>query len=147
MIDNYKVITLCGSTKFKDAFIEVQKQLTLQGYIVISVGLFCHSGDDEAWDDGVKEMLDDMHKRKIDMADEIMVIDVDDYIGESTEREIEYAKSQGKFIYFYNHPEAYYDDVGGFHDSGMGWNPNGNWCGECSKLNCKNCPNIIKGVK
>ena len=144
MIDNYKVITLCGSTKFKDVFIEAQKQLTLQGYIVISVGLFGHSGDDEAWDDGVKEMLDDMHKRKIDMADEIVVIDVDGYIGESTESEIEYAKSKGKFISFYSHPEAYYDDVGGFHDSGMGWNPNGNWCGECSKLTCRECPNVVK---
>lgn len=142
MIDNYKIITLCGSTKFKDAFIEAQKKLTLQGYIVISVGLFGHSGDDEVWDDGVKEMLDDMHKRKIDMADEIMVIDVDGYIGESTESEIEYAKSQGKFISFYNHPEAHYDDIGGFHDSGMGWNPNGSWCGECSKLSCRECPNI-----
>ena len=141
MIDNYKVITLCGSTKFKDAFIEAQKQLTLKGYIVISVGLFGHSGDDEVWNDGVKEMLADMHKRKIDMADEIMVIDVDGYIGESTESEIEYAKSKGKFISFYSNPAAYYDDIGGFHDSGMGWNPNGNWCGECSKLNCKNCPN------
>ena len=110
MIDNYKVITLCGSTKFKDAFIEAQKQLTLKGYIVISVGLFGHSGDDEVWDDGVKEMLDDMHKRKIDMADEIMVIDVDGYIGESTKSEIEYAKSKGKFISFYSNPAAYYDD-------------------------------------
>lgn len=108
MIDNYKVITLCGSTKFKEAFIETQKQLILQGYIVISVGLFGHSGDDEAWNDGVKEMLDDMHKRKIDMADGIMVIDVDDYIGESTKNEIEYAKSKGKFISFYNHPEFHH---------------------------------------
>ena len=141
MIDNYKVITLCGSTKFKDAFMNAQKELTLKGYIVISVGLFGHSGDDEVWDDGVKEMLDDMHKRKIDMADEIMVIDVDDYIGELTKKEIEYAKSRGKFIYFYSHPEAYYDDIGGFHDSGMGWNPNGNWCGECSKSTCRRCPN------
>ena len=75
------------------------------------------------------------------MADGIMVIDVDDYIGESTKNEIEYAKSKGKFISFYSNPAAYYDDIGGFHDSGMGWNPNGNWCGECSKFNCKNCPN------
>lgn len=142
MIDNYKVITLCGSTKFKDAFIEAQKQLTLQGYIVISVGLFGHSGDDEAWNDGIKEMLDDMHKRKIDMADGIMVIDVDGYVGESTESEIEYAKSKGKFISFYSNPAAYYDDIGGFHDAGMGWNPNGNWCGECSKSTCRECPNI-----
>ena len=68
----YKVITLCGSTRFKDQFIEAQKRLTLEGNIVISVGLFGHSGDDEVWNVGTKEMLDDMHKRKIEMADEIL---------------------------------------------------------------------------
>ena len=73
---NYKVITLCGSTMFKEAFIEAQKRLTLEGNIVLSVGLFGHSGDEEVWDEGKKEMLDDMHKRKIDMADEIFVINV-----------------------------------------------------------------------
>ena len=84
MIQNYKVITLCGSTRFKDQFIETQKRLTLEGCIVISVGLFGHSGDEEVWKPGTKEMLDDMHKRKIDMADEIFVINVGGYIGEST---------------------------------------------------------------
>lgn len=105
MVKNYKVITLCGSTRFKDEFLKVQKDLTLQGNIVISVGLFGHSGDSEAWenmDEGTltktKEMLDDMHKRKIDMADEIFVINVDGYIGESTKSEIEYAKSLGKKV-------------------------------------------------
>lgn len=96
MIRQYKVITLCGSTRFKDAFIEVQKRLTLEGNIVISVGLFGHSGDDEVWTDGTKEMLDDMHKRKIDMADEIFVINVGGYIGFSTRSEIEYANAHGK---------------------------------------------------
>ena len=71
MQDIYKVITLCGSTRFKDAFMETQKRLTLEGNIVISVGLFGHSGDDEVWTGNTKEMLDDMHKRKIDMSDEI----------------------------------------------------------------------------
>ena len=68
---------------------------------MISVGLFGHSGDDEVWDgmdegamSETKRMLDDMHKRKIDMADEIFVIDVDGYIGESTRSEIEYALSK-----------------------------------------------------
>jgi len=105
MVKQYKVITLCGSTKFKDEFLKVQKDLTLQGNIVISVGLFGHSGDNEVWesmDEGTltktKEMLDDMHKRKIDMADEIFVINVGGYIGESTKSEIEYAKSTGKKI-------------------------------------------------
>ena len=85
MVGKYKVITLCGSTKFKDQFLEVQKKLTLEGNIVISVGLFGHSGDNEVWTEGTKEMLDDMHKRKIDMADEIFVINVNKYIGESTD--------------------------------------------------------------
>ena len=47
MVGKYKVITLCGSTRFGDAFIEEQKRLTLGGNIVISVGLFGHSGDDK----------------------------------------------------------------------------------------------------
>ena len=110
MVGKYKVITLCGSTRFKDEFMEAQKRLTLEGNIVISVGLFGHSGDNEVWenmDEGTltatKEMLDDMHKRKIDMADEIFVINVGGYIGESTRSEIEYAKKTGKAIR-YLHP-------------------------------------------
>lgn len=105
MVGNYKVITLCGSTRFKDAFLEAQKRLTLEGNIVISVGLFGHSGDDEVWEGMSKDtltrtkiMLDDMHKRKIDMADEIFVINVGGYIGESTASEIEYARSTGKTV-------------------------------------------------
>ena len=98
MVGKYKVVTLCGSTRFKDAFLEAQKQLTLQGIIVISVGLFGHSGDNEVWIEGTKEMLDDMHKRKIDMADEIYVVNVDGYIGSSTKSEIEYALAKGKKV-------------------------------------------------
>ena len=101
MIGKYKVITLCGSTKFKEQFLEVQKRLTLEGNIVISVGLFGHSGDDEAWTEGTKEMLDDMHKRKIDMADAIFVINVNGYIGDSTLSEIKYAKMRGKEIIYF----------------------------------------------
>ena len=101
MQGKYKVVTLCGSTKFKDEFMAVQKKLTLDGCIVISVGLFGHSGDDEVWTEGTKEMLDDMHKRKIDMADEIFVVNVDGYIGNSTKSEIEYAKSKGLPIRYY----------------------------------------------
>ena len=82
MVGKYKVITLCGSTRFKDAFIETQKRLTLEGNIVISVGLFGHSGD------------------KIDMADEIFVINVGGYIGSSTKSEIEYALAAGKSVLY-----------------------------------------------
>ena len=98
MVGKYKVITLCGSTRFKEEFYQIQKELTLQGNIVISVGLFGHSGDNEVWTEGTKEMLDDMHKRKIDMADEIFVINVDGYIGSSTKSEIEYAIKHNKKV-------------------------------------------------
>ena len=98
MIQNYKIVTLCGSTRFKEQFLEAQKRLTLEGSIVISVGLFGHSGDDDVWKPGVKEMLDDMHLRKIDLADEIFVINVGGYIGESTKREIAYAAKTGKTV-------------------------------------------------
>lgn len=107
MIDinkKYKVITLCGSTKFKDDFIRVQKELTLKGYIVLSVGLFGYSGDNEVWAEGIKEMLDDMHKKKIDMSDEIYVINKNGYIGESTKSEIEYAKNHNKKIRYLINP-------------------------------------------
>lgn len=100
MVGKYPVITLCGSTRFKDQFLEAQKRLTLAGNIVISVGLFGHSGDDEVWTEGTKEMLDDMHKCKIDMADRIYVINVNGYIGSSTRSEIEYARKKGKQVLF-----------------------------------------------
>ena len=94
MVKNYKVITLCGSTRFKDEFLKVQKELTLKGNIVISVGLFGHSGDSEVW-----ENMDEgtLTKTK-DMADEIFVINVGGYIGDSTKSEIEYAKAHGKKV-------------------------------------------------
>ncbi len=112
MVGKYKVITLCGSTRFKDAFMEANKRLTLEGNIVISVGLFGHSGDREVWENmeedtltRTKEMLDDMHKRKIDMADEIFVINVGGYIGSSTRSEIDYARAHGKAVRYLVDPE------------------------------------------
>lgn len=98
MVGKFRVVTLCGSTRFKDAFMEAQKRLTLAGNIVISVGLFGHSGDNEVWTEGTKEMLDNMHKRKIDMSDGIYVINVGGYIGESTRSEIDYAIRNGKTV-------------------------------------------------
>lgn len=100
MIKNYEVVTLCGSTRFKDDFIKAQESLTLDGYIVISVGLFGHADGkyEHEITPKVKVMLDDMHKRKIDMADSIFVINRNNYIGESTLAEIEYAMSTGKRV-------------------------------------------------
>ena len=112
MVGKYKVVTLCGSTRFKDEFMKAQKDLTLKGNIVISVGLFGHSGDKEVWENmdedtltKTKIMLDDMHKRKIDMADEIFVINVNGYIGDSTRSEIEYAIKHGKKVNYLENKE------------------------------------------
>lgn len=96
-----KVITLCGSTKFKKQFEEVNAKLTLQGHVVISLGFFEQS-------EGIKirpeqaALFESIHYKKIDLADEIFVIDVDNYIGESTQKEIEYAKRKGKGIFYYS---------------------------------------------
>lgn len=92
-----KTITLCGSTKFKDQYMDAQKKLTLDGNIVISVGLFGHA-DAEPLTVEVKAILDNLHLRKIDMSDEIYVINVGGYIGKSTGREIGYALKHGKIV-------------------------------------------------
>ncbi len=101
MVGKYEVVTLCGSIKFKSDFIKVQKDLTLKGFIVISVGLFGDSEDTELLSDSVITMLGDMHKRRIDLADSIFVINKGGYIGESTRSEIEYAEKNGKTVYYY----------------------------------------------
>ena len=90
---NYKIITLCGSTKFKKEFIEVNEKETLAGNIVLSVGIFGHSDKYQLTNDQ-KEKLDNLHKKKIDLSDEIFVINKNGYIGDSTKSEIEYAKNK-----------------------------------------------------
>ena len=99
MIHEYKIITLCGSIKFKDEFMKVQEKLTLEGNIVLTPNFFNNIKKEDI-DEKTKEMLDEMHKQKIDISDEIYVINVSGYIGESTKSEIEYAKSKGKKIYY-----------------------------------------------
>ena len=123
MVNGFKVITLCGSTRFKEEFLEIQKRLTLEGNIVISVGLFGHSGDDVVWTEGVKDMLDRQHLAKIDLADEIFVINVGGYIGDSTRREIAYAEFKDKTISYLEEfkKASIYDNsiaIEELHDSG-----------------------------
>lgn len=95
------VVTLCGSTRFKDIYIKATRDETLAGRIVISVGLF---GREEGLEqDGpIKAKLDELHLRKIDICDEILVLNVDGYIGSSTAAEITYAMKHGKTIRFLN---------------------------------------------
>ena len=96
MVGKYKVITLCGSTKFKDAFLREQKRLTLEGCIVLCP-LF-PAPDDPPISDEQLALLRKLHLQRIDMADEVLVIDADGYIGSQTQKEIEYARSKGKKI-------------------------------------------------
>lgn len=106
-----KIICLCGSTRFTDQMLIKQWEFTKQGCIVVS---WCalpesyfngpektHIGDQE----GVKELVDEVHKRKIDLCDEVFVLDVDGYIGESTQSEIEYAEKIGKPIRYLEEEE------------------------------------------
>ncbi|WP_145415538.1 hypothetical protein [Paenibacillus xylanexedens] len=99
-----KIITLCGSTKFKEQFEEVNAFLTLQGNIVISLAFFEQSEGFEI-NEKQAELLGNLNFRKIDISDEIFVIDVKGYIGSSTKREIEYAKEKGKAIRYYSNVE------------------------------------------
>lgn len=104
--EQFPIITLCGSTKFKNEFEEVNKHLTMAGMVVISVGVFGHSDPTLGEELKVlKPQLDAIHKQKIDMADAIFVINVNGYIGESTKSEIEYAKEQGKKIFYWEEKE------------------------------------------
>jgi hypothetical protein len=98
--DRPAVVCLCGSTRFKDDINRENARLTLEGKIVISLGLFGHTDmPDHDWTtDGtdLKRMLDNLHKRKIDLADEVFIVNVGGYIGESTRGEIDYAEASGK---------------------------------------------------
>lgn len=98
-----KIVCLCGSTRFYKEFVWANYYETMKGHIVLSVGFFTNSSEeahgghvDISPDD--KKKLDELHKRKIDLADEVFVINVRGYIGESTRSEIDYAIAAGKPI-------------------------------------------------
>ncbi|XEC96589.1 hypothetical protein AB6A23_08625 [Paenibacillus tarimensis] len=96
-----KVITLCGSTKFKEQFEKANAYLTLQGNVVISLGMFEQSEEIEITEE-LEALFGKIHLKKIDMADEVFIIDVNGYIGDSTRKEVEYAKSLGKAIRYFS---------------------------------------------
>jgi hypothetical protein len=97
-----EVVTLCGSTRFQTEFERVNREMTMQGKIVISLGVFGHlEMPDYNWDDSdLKQMLDTLHKRKIDIADRVHIINPDLYLGVSTRCEIRYAYAVGKRVTF-----------------------------------------------
>jgi hypothetical protein len=93
-----KIICLCGSTRFIDKFHEINLVETLKGNIVLSVGAIARTADghlNPMVTDDVKTKLDVLHFRKIDLADEVLILNVSGYIGDSTRREIAYAHSIG----------------------------------------------------
>ena len=92
-------ITLCGSTKFKDEFTMINTKLTLAGHIVYSVASFIHSEENTITEEQ-KKKLDLIHLKKINESDAIVVLNVDNYIGESTGKEIEWAKINDKIIFY-----------------------------------------------
>lgn len=94
-----KIVCLCGSTRFEKEFIQANRYYTLQGWIVLSVGVFVHNSDIQI-SPKQKAELDELHKRKIDLCDLVCVINVDGYIGESTKSEIVYAKKKGKQVVY-----------------------------------------------
>ena len=101
-----EIVCLCGSTRFMDAYNDARKSLTLQGKIVLSVEIVTYdqATDPQIHDPETKRMLDELHLRKIDLADRVHILNVPTdemphgYIGESTANEIAYAKEQGKVI-------------------------------------------------
>jgi hypothetical protein len=90
------VVTICGSTRFRAEMTEANRVMTLKGRIVLAPGVFGHDGDEMA--DEQKAALDELHLRKIDMSDEVLVVNPGGYIGESTRREIAYALQTGKTV-------------------------------------------------
>jgi len=98
--DKPKIVCLCGSGRFKDAFEQAEFDETLKGNIVLTIG--CNTKDIARTGDlsHYKPMLDELHLRKIDLADEVLILNVGGYIGESTKRELEYARQHNKEIRF-----------------------------------------------
>lgn len=103
-----QVVTLCGSTKFKQAFIEANFRETMLGRIVLSVGLYGHA-DREVYNPTPEEKraLDELHFRKIDLSDMVLFLNVDDYLGVSSLNELDYARRLGKRVRWLNLPSKW----------------------------------------
>lgn len=102
-----RIVCLCGSTRFGDAFREANLRLTLEGAIVLSIGCDMKTDTDLAAagalgkdPEAVKRDLDELHRRKIDLAGEVLVVSRDGYFGPSTAGEIAYAVAHGKTVRF-----------------------------------------------
>jgi hypothetical protein len=97
------IVTLCGSTRFKTEFEIANRTETLAGRIVLSCGVWGHA-DGEVLSEDQKQALDGLHKRKIDLSDEILVVNPGGYVGASTSSEIAYARAAGKRVRYLFEP-------------------------------------------
>ncbi len=103
MPDRPEIVCICGSTRFVEEMLAANRELTFAGVIVVAPGVFAHPGDretDEKITNEQKTALDALHLRKIDLADRVLVINPGGYIGDSTSREIAYARATGKPVSF-----------------------------------------------
>jgi hypothetical protein len=103
--DRPRIVCLCGSTRFYREYVEANYAETMKGRIVLSVGFYPHAtsvmhGEGVGVTPEQKVALDELHLRKIDLADEVLILNVDGYVGQSTARELEYARGQGKAVRF-----------------------------------------------
>jgi hypothetical protein len=101
--DRPEIVCICGSTRFVEEMVAANRDLTLAGVVVVAPGVLAHPGDrerDEKITDEQKASLDALHLRKIDLADRVLVVNPGGYIGESTSREIAYARATGKPVSF-----------------------------------------------
>jgi hypothetical protein len=97
------IICLCGSTRFISTWNHYRQWLTYCGYIVLAIEIVTAqttSTDPQHTNHGLKRQLDDLHKRKIDLADQVLILNVGGYIGPSTQTEIDYARRTGKPVSF-----------------------------------------------
>ena len=95
-----KIITVCGSYKFKKEMTEITEKMALKGNCMLTpIELSRPKKEDYTEEEAM--MLDKMHREKIKMSDAILVVNVDGYIGSSTKTEIEFAKSLNKEIIYY----------------------------------------------
>jgi len=99
MFNGREIVCLCGSTKFKEAFKKAEKEEGLAGKIVLTVALFGHLEDFDM-ESQDKKNLDELHFDKIELSDVVYILNVGDYIGESTRKELNYARELGKKIKF-----------------------------------------------
>ena len=97
MPDEFPVVTLCGPMRFREEFLRLDAELTLTGHVVLTPTAL-----DPATELDVEERarLGRIHLQKIAMADEVLVVNVGGYVGESTRREIEHARSRGVAVSF-----------------------------------------------